>query len=162
MMIAVWVVLGLLVAFFVVNQIYANQRQKKALEGGEIVKRPGNYESLAEIFTIHTMDPKMVVQAITSIDYSRMENVNMKYVPEKDCFLYEGTAKVGSTVLWKARLSNRGADDTGMSYIFQFISWRSNLRILGMNQLLTAIEKAFLSLDPQATVQTQAQNVKIN
>ena len=155
------ITLGIVVALLIVGQIIGKNRQKAAMQKGEIIERPKNYESLAEIFTLRAMDPNVVNQAIHSIDYSRMFKVEMRFVPDRNCFEFLGRAKYGSTVLWTARLSFFGTDGVWMRYCFEFLRWNSNLTNLEMNQLLTAIEKTFLMLDPQTSVQTEARNVSI-
>lgn len=60
--------------------------------------------------------------------------------------------------LWNALLYCTGASNGRMTYWFRFTSWGTlDYGVIGevqMNMLLTAIEKLFLSIDPNTQVQT--------
>lgn len=156
------VVIGGLAALLILNQVTANKRMRIAMANGEIIQRPPRYEAMMETFTLRAMDPKTVTQAVAAIDYARMEKVSMRYAPEKSSFFFTGRAKIGETVLWNARLTYLDANGEWMRYRFLFMNWPTNLKVLSMNQLLTAIEKTFLALDPQTSVQTEMQKVTVN
>ena len=66
---------------------------------------------------------------------------------------------------WTAQLVKLDGDANSDRYEFGFLQWQTNqyggsVTVTQMNQLLTAIEKAFLKLDPNTKVQTERGKVK--
>ena len=61
---------------------------------------------------------------------------------------------------WKAVLTRTLQDHRTCTYNFRFIQWEDKADKVHMNVLLTAVEKLFLSLDPNVKVHVRKMNVK--
>ena len=147
----VWVVILIVAAVMGVAIFFALKGHNKMVAEGKIVSRRPDFMKNAEIFTLSPVDPARVVEAVKGFDYRDM-HTSMKGSSEKQSFQFSGNG-------WEARLYRVQADETQAVYRFEFTNWQSNGRMpqggLDMNKLATAVEKAFLSLDPGTQVQTQ-------
>ena len=152
------IILGFAILGFIV---YRNWKQQSQLTSeGKIIDRDRHFIEQAEDFTIACDDPNRIVIGVQSLAYSEMK-ISMTADEQNQAFRFTYTTAMGS---WNALLYCTGAPDGQVTYRFQFTSWRtSDYGVIGevqMNMLLTAIEKMFLSIDPNTQVQTSLLETK--
>ncbi len=138
-----------ILALVIVGGLIAHNKLKKE---GEIISRRNNFMEQAEIFTLTLEDVSRITEGIRSLPYGTM-SVSVKGSSETQQFRFTGTR-------WKARLF-RLPDEGGQAvYRFEFTEWKTHNGMaedaLNMNRLLTALEKMFLSVDPNTAVRTEA------
>lgn len=125
--------------------VYWNMARIK--KEGKIIDRGKRFYEEGEEFTI-SADNNTVVQKIKSLPYSDMK-VSMNCSGQSFGF---------STMFFSAQLLFKGTSDGKSVYEFSFTSWREKnggaMDFIHMNMLITSIEKAFLSIDPNTQVRT--------
>lgn len=135
---------------------FANEKHKEMVASGTIVKRASDFEKQAEIFTCSVDDWTKVYEAVKDMSYEKTEVSNLKKNDEKNAMLF-----VAGT--YQAQLCKVESTDGKGVYKFSFLRWDTRRGIpygaLGMNILLTNIEKTFLKLDAETKVTTQYENV---
>ena len=126
---------------------------KKLLNEGKIIKRDYHFAEKGEEFTAH-------IGSLAALG----ETLNQMPVP---CKMQGNTAQVNFTgTTYAARLYKVDFNsELGMAtYRFEFTAWKTYRGMYEqndeMNMVLTAVEKAFLSLDAQTTVGTYDINFK--
>lgn len=141
--------------------IYRNWKQQSQLTSeGKIIDRNRHFIEQAENFTLVCDNHNRVVSGVQSLAYSEMK-ISMTMDAQNQAFRFTYMTAMGS---WNALLYRMGAPDRRMTYRFQFTNWKtSDYGVIGevqMNMLLTAIEKMFLSIDPNTQVQTSLLETK--
>ena len=152
--------IGIILGFLVIIGIAVAvgvSRNKKLVSEGKIIKRNISFIKSAETFTLTGGDFTNVVAALKAMDISGI-GVGWESKGETQTVIFR--SKHG----WDAQLSALASDDEKYRYSFQFTRWQTSngvpQRADTMNMLLTAIEKAFLSLDPNTQVTTAPIKVK--
>lgn len=127
------------------------QRQgtQQLMQDGRILKRDITFVETAEIFTLSGAEFNSVVEAIRNTDLSGT-GASADQNLEKQAVLFKGSD-------WSAQLYRMENDGDKAVYCFNFLKWQTYRGMpqnhVPMNLLLTAIEKMFLQLDPNAQVQ---------
>ncbi|MBQ9342688.1 MAG: hypothetical protein IJT99_00690 [Clostridia bacterium] len=146
----VWAVIGIVVAIMAVAIYFALKAHNKLVAEGKIISRRTDFMENAEEFTLAAVDPSQVTDSVKAFDYNGMR-VAMKGNSENQAFRFTGNN-------WGARLFRVSADEAQCVYRFEFTNWKTNGSMaegaMGMNMLLTAVEKMFLSLDHGTQVRT--------
>ena len=129
--------------------IYFGMRQHNKLVGeGKIISRRTDFMESAEVFTLRAVDPGKVTEDIKAMDYADM-HTSMKGSSERQAFRFEGSG-------WTAQLAKQDGEEGKSVYRFEFTGWKTRNGLaqdaLNMNKLLTAVEKLFVSLDPDTQV----------
>jgi len=147
-----WLAIIVIVAAIVIGvAIGLKQRQanNKLLEEGRMIKRDISFVETAEVFTLSGADFERVVNAIWQADFSGA-GVSIEKDSAKQAVMFKAKG-------WAAQLYRMEDDNGKYSYCFTFTAWQTYRGIpqdhAQMNQLLTAVEKAFLSIDPNTQVQ---------
>ena len=146
------VIVAVVVVLVVVAQLVYLRRNKAMISGGKIIKRDISFQEYAEIFTLSNADFTIVIPALKSMDIS---GTGVSWESKG------GTKTVDfkSSHEWAARLTSLEGDGEKYRYCFQFTEWQTNKGVPWrqdtMNILLTSIEKAFLSIDPNTQVVTE-------
>lgn len=130
-------------------------RRKKLYDSGQIIKRNLDYLKQVHYFTLENGGWERVWNALKDTDYHKA--ASMAGDSPKPLIRYNG-------VNWSAQLYKCERDDGKDCYGFQFLEWTERQGMIQyeahMNTVLTAIERAFLQLDPQAEVSTEYVNTK--
>ena len=131
-------------AYFGVKQGKVN---KQLYEEGKIISRPGRFAEKGEEFTSKIGTMQALSDALKSM-----------YLP---CKMEGNTGEVRFTAeKYTAHLVRDKFDEpSGIAvYRFEFTSWKTHNGMyeqgIAMNALMTSVEKAFLSLDPNTGVKT--------
>ncbi|MBR3460130.1 MAG: hypothetical protein IKH21_04960 [Clostridia bacterium] len=128
---------------------FSLKKNQQLTREGKIISRPPNFAENAEIFTLGNTDNQAVFREISSINYDEM-SVKMSADGSMQQFRFTGKC-------WTAKLSQQSCDNSSCVYRFEFTQWKMNdyapKDALGMNMLLTSVEKAFLRIDGNTTVQ---------
>lgn len=154
-------VLAIIVGFALLGYvIYKNVKQERQMTSeGKIINRSHRFIEQAEDFTIICDDPAIVSGKLESLPLSEM-NVKMAF-DGQHVFQFSFTHPSGN---WTAVLHRIDAPAGQLAYSFNFTHWKvSDLGVIGelqMNMLLTAIEKMFLSIDPNTQVKTRLLETK--
>lgn len=132
-------------------------RNRKLRSAGKIVNRKRKYVEEAQEFILVLADLSIVAKKLQELSYQEMKvavNSGDNHSFHFSCARYN----------WDARLYIKGNEGDKTIYCFEFLNWQQNGSIpigeLYMNLLLTAIEKMFLSIDPDTQVQTRLLEVK--
>ncbi len=131
---------------------FGQQRANRLIAEGKMIKRDGEFWNFAEIFTLAGVDYERVLSAVKSTDFSEYK-VDM--YPNNG-----GRSEVlfKSGHGWNAKLTYTGETEGKFKYRFEFVAWNTYrglpLRADTMNMMETRIEKMFLGLDSQTTVET--------
>ncbi|MBR6378051.1 MAG: hypothetical protein IKS05_09875 [Oscillospiraceae bacterium] len=136
---------------------YGMKQHNKLVGEGKIISRRTNFMESAEIFTLNPPDPAAVTAGVKAFDYSDM-HTSMKGSSEKQFYQFTG----GS---FGAKLAKQADTPEGKAvYRFEFTNWKTHNGMprdaMDMNKLTTAVEKLFVSLDPNTQVSTQALEFK--
>lgn len=140
-----------LVAIIVRN----TKREKSMAEDGLIIERRHNFVKQAEIFTTKASIPDFHAA------FEKMDKPPMGLT-------WDGDSRKGlyfkTNLGFEAQLLAMNSDSDAHRYQFNFTKWRTYngtpQYITEMNALVTAVEKAFLSVDPSTKVETQDMKVK--
>lgn len=128
------------------------KRKKKLIGEGKLIERDSGFEENTEDFTIASQCDPIVAPAVRSIPF---DSCRAKLVEDDGV-----TFVIARPKDWKAVLTRTLQDHGTCTYNFRFIQWEDNANRLHMNMLLTAVEKLFLSLDPNVKVHVRKMNVK--
>lgn len=154
----IWAILGGFVVFIVIVAVIAAGRNKQLLESGKIVKRPMNFWENAEAF-LTCADYETLRSAVLGTDLS-------------DCAVTVTPDLEGRAVIlfqcrhgWNAALRWQGSREGRNAFLFYFPAWKKGrygapYGASQMNMLATAVERLFLSLDPDTTVETRRLEIK--
>jgi hypothetical protein len=146
--------LGIIVfVYFVTAPIF---KQAEALQSeGKIVKRDPNFVETAQIFTFSKVSMDDIIAALKKegLPFAGLE---WKATDNAFGFIYSD---------WAAQIVKTNGDEAHDIFTFSFTQWKTMKysvvsNITQMNQLLTAIEKAFLKFDSNTKV--RAERVKVN
>lgn len=154
-------VFAIIVGFALLGYIiYKNVKQERQLTSeGKIINRSHRFIEQAEDFTIACENPAFVFEKLGTLPFSEM-NVKMSADGQR-VFQFSFTHPSGN---WTAVLRRMDAPAGQLVYSFCFTHWKiSDLGVIGelqMNMLLTAIEKMFLSIDPNTQVKTRLLETK--
>jgi len=150
----IWIGLGIVVVVgFFVAPLF---KQADAMfASGQIIKRDADFMKNSQTFTISRVGMDALIAAIKD-----------KGLP------YEGLEwRTGDGVMtfksryWEAQMIKLDSDDNCDKWQFTFLSWEetkygSAISHTEMNAVMTAVEKAFIALDPNTKVQTE--RIKVN
>lgn len=145
------IILVVFVVFCVIAGIVIYKKQQKLLSEGKIVKRAGGFYGMAEEFTLRHVAPEEVRQGVEAFSLSSM-GVKAAYS--------QNPLDISFAASWTARLKETSSEEESSVYTFEFTSWSCSGKtsipkgVTDMNQLLTAVEKLFLQLDPETKVRT--------
>ena len=144
----VWIVIGIVVAVMAVVIYFSMKAHKKLVSEGKIISRRTDFMENAEEFTLAAIDPSRIIEGVKGFNYQEM-HVSMKGSSEKQSFRFTGSS-------WAAQLFRVSTDEAQCVYRFEFTNWKTNGSMaegaMGMNMLLTAVEKMFLDLDHETQV----------
>lgn len=147
-----WIVLlTVIVAAVMGVGIYISMKfQNKMVADGKIISRRTNFMESAEEFTLSAVDPAQVTEAVKALDYAEM-HTKMQGSSEQQLFKFTG-------ITWSAQLHKLRDNGTQVVYRFEFTNWKTQNGTpqygIYMNMMMTAVEKIFLSLDPNTQVRT--------
>lgn len=144
----IWVILLIFAAIMGIVVYFSMKAHNKMVSDGKIISRRTNFMENAEEFTFRKIDPATVAALVKAINYADM-HASMQCSEERQLFRFNGSA-------WTAQLHKLSENDTQAVYRFEFTNWKTHNGMprdgLNMNKLTTAVEKVFLSLDPNAQV----------
>lgn len=151
-----WIFILFFVALMGFVFYFSLKSQKQLLADGKIIGRRIDFMESAEEFTLSAVDPAQVTEAVKAIDYAEMRT-KMQGSNEQQLFKFTGST-------WSAQLHKLRDNGTQVVYRFEFTSWKTHNGMprdaLSMNKLTTAVEKIFLSLDPNTQVRTVPLEIK--
>ncbi|MBQ1553786.1 MAG: hypothetical protein IIZ66_09575 [Clostridia bacterium] len=139
------IILAIILAIAVPLGIKQGKENKKLFEEGKIIQRPLHFAEKGEEF----------VSRIGTTDNLKAELEKMVLPCETKGNTTQATF-TGSS--YSARLYRVDFDEpSGVAiYRFEFTAWKTNsatyVEAISMNRLMTAVEKAFLALDPNTAV----------
>lgn len=142
----------LIIGFAILGVIiyFSMRAHNKMVSEGQIISRRTNFMENAEEFTLVLADPDQVTQAVNALDYHAI-HTEMKASSQQQIFQFKGSS-------WTAQLRRLKEDRNQTLYRFEFTNWKTHNGMaqdaLNMNRLTTAIEKAFLALDPDTQVRS--------
>ena len=143
---------ALIVVFIIVIigvVIWGVNRNKQLMDEGKIIKRDISFLETAEVFTSKGADPAKISSALRTMDISGTK---------ADWTSKNGTLFIESGYGWSAKLELIGNNEETYKYRFQFLNWKTSRGIPtnanSMNIAITAIEKAFLQIDPKTKVES--------
>ena len=146
----IWIVLLIVAAVMGVVIYFAMKSHNKMVADGKIISRRTNFMENAEEFTLTVVEPERVTEAVRAMSYADM-HTKMQCSNEQQLFKFTGST-------WSAQLHKLRDNGTQVVYRFEFINWKTHNGMpqdgLNMNKLTTAVEKIFLSLDPNTQVRT--------
>ena len=146
----IWIVLLIVAAVMGVVIYFAMKSHNKMVADGKIISRRTNFMENAEEFTLTVVEPERVTEAVRAMSYADM-HTKMQCSNEQQLFKFTGST-------WSAQLHKLRDNGTQVVYRFEFTNWKTQNGMpqdgLNMNKLTTAVEKIFLSLDPNTQVRT--------
>lgn len=142
----------LLIIIIVPACVIANNKRNELLSDGKILDRRPDFVKKAEIFTINRMENySKIIDGVMAFDYSDIK-CSLDGDKAKQTYRFKGAD-------WNAHLWLVKTTDSNFIYRFEFGEWseRNGIPYSGipMNKLLTAIEKMFVSIDPNTTVSSE-------
>lgn len=129
-----------------------HEAEEEADRRGEDDRARQWVEENTEDFTIVSQFNPMVAPAVRSIPFG---SFRARLVEDDGV-----TFVIARPKDWKAVLTRTLQDHRTCTYNFRFIQWEDKADKVHMNVLLTAVEKLFLSLDPNVKVHVRKMNVK--
>jgi hypothetical protein len=150
-----FVLIGILVFVgFLTAPIFKQADELKA--DGKIINRDPSFVESAQIFTLSSISKDTLVTALKN---EGLPFNGLEWKTSGDSFGF-------SYNRWTAQMVKLDCEATNLSrYKFSFTGWQTMshgtiIDIMQMNQLLTAIEKAFIKLDQNTKVKTE--RIKVN
>ena len=154
----------LIAAVLVGGRLYISKRSSDKLRAtGSMVKRQGNFMKQVHVFTTTAPNLKAVMDAM---NLSSLMSQTITWTPDyaagRVAFQKGGLAGSARSVLQTLD----PAPDGRQVYAYFLTSWTerelgaSDQDVTGVNVLLTAIEKAFLAVDPATQVERQDASFK--
>ena len=141
------------VVYFIVAPIVKEAGKLHA--EGKIVTRDAGFMKNAQTFTVSKVSTDTLISAMKKegLPFARLD---WKAGEDAMTFSYNQ---------WAAQMVRSSGDDGHDKFRFSFTGWQTMkygqaIDFTQMNQLLTAIEKAFIKLDPNTKVQTE--QIKVN
>ena len=150
----VYIVLGVVVVLLILGKFFSLKKEGKLRDQGKIVYRDKEFYKNAEVFTLSPISPSQITEPLKAL--SAELKLALKGNTGKTVSFHGGPG-----TSWAADLTCRQADTEKTVYSFEFTSWKSTSRSgkpddeLAMNMVETAVEKMFLSLDPNTQVHTE-------
>ena len=154
--IPVWlyILVGVLLVGAVLYKVFTLKKEAKLRDQGKLVYRDKDFYRNAEIFTLGPVEPGKVTEGIKA------------FLPEFRLAVNGNTARTvtfkgNAASPWSADLTRVSSDEEKTVYRFEFTGWKSSGRSgkpddeLAMNMLETAVEKMFVTLDPNTKVHTE-------
>ena len=152
-----WTILIVTGLIFIGAVVLGEQRNKRLVDEGKIIKRKVSFVETAEIFTLKEADYSKLIPELKAMDISGT-GVSWEGYSAKQLVVFR------SSHGWSAQLSLDEDNEDQYKYRFQFTKWQTRKgaiwRIDTMNMLLTSIEKAFLRLDSSTQVETELLKLK--
>ena len=136
---------------FVVIFLVMKQKSDRLFEEGKTIKRKDLFYEKRHIFTVKNAPWDLVVKKATSLN-----------IPEAKVTVYPNNGGYReilykSAYSWNAKLDQIEEGEDANVYQFEFSEYIARSgglpNMIPMNVMQTAIEKMFLELDPQATVE---------
>ncbi len=144
------------VALVGIGAWYGLQKGNKLRSEGKIITRKSVFYEEGREFTVALNNPDLVAQKLKELPYSEMK-LSMSGDSQRQSFNF-------TCYNFEAQLWCKSADEEKSVYCFTFNSWKTLHGLAAgsveMNMLLTAIEKMFLSIDPNTQVRTWALETK--
>jgi len=140
------------VLYFICAPLYKQAAELQAQ--GKIITRNPNFVETAQIFILSNVSMENIIAALKAegLPFAGLE---WKTGDDAMGFWYDK---------WTAQVVKIDSDDDRDRYKFNFTEWQpyagTAVNSTQMNQLLTAIEKAFIKLDSNTKVQTE--RIKFN
>ena len=123
------------------------------LASGKIILRDPDFMKNAQIFTLSKVSMDDLIAALKN---EGLPFVGLEWKTGNDAMGFRYSD-------WTAQMVKIGSDENCDRYEFVFLQWQtirgSAVSFTQMNQLLTAVEKAFLRLDPSTKVQTERNKI---
>lgn len=149
-------IIAVFVIIIAVVVIIGLQRGKKLAAEGKIIKRQDSFWESAEYFTTNATINSFVSK-VKSTDFSDCK-ITIEYHNSNRLILFK------SNYAWNAAIEYQGVREGKNIFKFSFPAYRTRrgipYRVDTMNIMETAIEKVFLSLDPQTLVETHRMKYK--
>ena len=155
----VWIIVILGIIFWVCFFIYQKQRDDQLIEEGKMQKRSLMFWKKIEYFTA-APDYEAVKKAAHEMDLSGTNASIMEdeELEQKGIILFRSKSK------WNAAIMYKGEKEGKHLYRFSFTTWESENGFPNdqnsMNIMMTDVEKMFVDLDPETTVETEEMKVK--
>lgn len=144
----------IIIAAIVIGLVIGLKKREEAnayIEEGRMIKRDSDFVEMEEIFTLSGADADKVIECFNQVDYSGIGLTEGKS-NNQGSFIF----KSGSN--WGAQINRLEDEGEKQVYSFCFTHWRTykglKMNLVEMNLLVTAVEKTFLSIDPNVTVKT--------
>lgn len=140
---------------------YRYNQAKGLRDQGKIVKRDMEFKNQSEHFFLQDAPFEKVAKLIEGMDLVDAKVKKRTVHPEERYIAFASSGEAAGT--WNAVLEL--IDHTAEEYHYDFHftrygTYKRGAPLLTMNVLLTAIEKMFLSIDPQTKVTTKNLTVK--
>lgn len=153
------IVILISLAIIVPIVIVAQKKHEQLVAEGSIVERKIDFVEKAEIYTIKKLeDFSPVTNGVMNFNYGDIR-CTLDGDKAKQTYHFKGGD-------WSADLWLVGNSETETVYRFEFANWSERRGIpysaVNMNKLETAVEKLFMSIDPNAMVRAEKIEYKTN
>ena len=145
------------VLYFIFAPIYKQAAEQGAalMNEGRIINRDQDFMKNAQIFTLSSVSMESIVATLKN---EGLPFDGLEWRTGADAMTFKGSD-------WDAQMVKLESSEGRDKYQFSFLQWETMqyggaVNFTAMNVLLTAIEKAFLKLDPNTKVQTE--RIKVN
>ena len=132
-------------------------QKKKLLDSGAMIKRNDAFWKKAELFFTNSSFEQFVEALRRSQSILSENGISTEYHMNDGVVLFQGST-------WKSYVEYIGAEEDKNQFKFAFASWQTYRgmpqNVMPMNVALTTVEKAFLSLDPQTSIETHDLKLK--
>lgn len=141
------VVIALAILAFVFCQKIQHRKE------GSTISRPRDFAEYSETFTLRHVSDDEFTSAFSKAQPGARAGVEMRGNAQQ--VVFEGP--------FRAKLSRIENTDEKSVYVFYFTNWKSRygfpVRGEDMNLLLTAVEKIFVSIDPNTQVSSKKEDI---
>jgi hypothetical protein len=150
----------LAVALVALSVFIGERRKKTQMAAGKIIKRNDDFYEQTHTFTTRVASLADVGGAINQAVLAEVK-VSFESNYSRGFIRFRASNLSG---MFNASLQAAGQSGGAYFYRFSLENWNENKigvpRVVGANELLTAIEKAFILLDPDTAVQRQRNEIK--
>ncbi len=151
------VIMAVAIAFIAIVASSMVKKNAKLASEGKIVARKDAFHEKIHEYTLAVDDAELVTKALRTVPYEELR-ITAKGNTAEQVFTFEAAT-------YEAGFYRKSHGDGKSVYCFNFTQWKTMRygtpqNLIGMNMLLTAIEKAILSVDPHTQVRTEEMKVK--
>ena len=137
--------------------VLGSKRRQTLVNEGKIIEREYDFHEKTYLF-LTSKSYQDIINAVNVTDFSDADVQILNASNNKNSLLFKHNNS------WVAKLEYKGQRDGKNMFSYGLTSWKTNRGVPAgghtMNMMQTALEKMFLSLDPETMIETHKMQIK--